>query len=166
MDVSFEKIELLSQKSVGFYTVRLGLDGLTEFEKFDARDFAQHQKELEIIYLVLEEMGLRGAEPYFFRPENGAEALPANRDVPIEVIEANTDYGIRLYCIRLTKEIVILLNGNIKTHLDPKQCPNVRTHFTNAVRLSKAITQAILDGDIKLSGKNITTSETPLDLNI
>lgn len=82
MVVSFVKIEELSTPKVGFYTLYLDGAQLTEFEKFDGTDFTHHQQELEIIYLILEKMGLRGAKPYYFRPENGAEALPAKKDVP------------------------------------------------------------------------------------
>jgi hypothetical protein len=164
--VSFEKIDMLSTGNVGFYTIRLGSASLTEFEKFDDSDFTHHHKELEIIYLILKEMGLRGAEPYYFRPENGAEALPAKRVVPLEIIEANSDYGIRLYCIRLTKQVVILLNGGIKTNLNPKICPNVKMHFRNAYRLSAAITQAKLDGDIDWYGTVLEPLKTEIDLAI
>jgi hypothetical protein len=156
LDVSFEKVGILSTPKVGYYTVRLGEDPETEFEKFGGRNYTQHQEELKIIIEILRHMGLRGAKPYKFRDENGAHALPNKDDVPTHVIEANKDFGIRLYCLRLTDFIVILFNGDVKTCLDPKQCPNVRNHFRNAISLAKAITKARLDGDL------VWTSTTPL----
>jgi len=162
--VSFIKIKELSTYKVGFYTLYLEEEELTEFEKFDGTDFTHHQEELEIIYSILKIMGLRGAKPYYFRPENGAEALPTKKDVPLHLIEANADQGIRLYCIRITDSIVILLNGGIKTNQDPKLCPNVKRHFNIAWQLSAAITRAKLAGDIDWHPES--TELSPLHVQI
>ncbi|MDI9365572.1 MAG: hypothetical protein QM541_11525 [Flavobacterium sp.] len=164
MIVRFIKIKELSTYKVGFYTLYLDEEELTEFEKFDGTDFTHHQEELKIIYYILKTMGLRGAKPYYFRPENGAEALPAKKDVPLRLIEANLDQGIRLYCIRITDKIVILLNGGIKTNQNPKLCSNVKRHFNIAWQLSAAITRAKLAGDIHWDSEG--TELTPLEMQI
>jgi hypothetical protein len=146
--VTFVKIKALSTQKVGFYTVCLNESEISEFEKFDSLDLTSHQQERDIIFSILLQMGLREAKPYYFRFENGAEALPSNKDVPVELLESGNDFGIRLYCIRLTDNIVILLNGGVKTDIDPKNCNNVKNHFRLAWQLSACINRAKLSGDL------------------
>lgn len=146
MIVSFEKIDNISSDAVIFYTVRLNDNRLTEIELFEEKDFPEHLKELQILFSVLNEMQIRGAKPYYFKPERNANALPK---VPAEIISANKkDFGLRLYCIRLTGSIVILLNGGIKTNLDPTLCPNVQRHFSNAVKIARKLDMLLLDDEV------------------
>ncbi|MEN9458527.1 MAG: hypothetical protein RL135_1105 [Bacteroidota bacterium] len=145
MILKFIRIEELSTRLVGFYTVQVEGEVLSEFEKFDAKTFSENQKDFDRIYSILLRMGEREAKPYYFRTENGANAIPGLRDVSNEEIEKSPDYGIRLYCVRLTNNLVILLNGDVKTHLKPKQCPNVRKHFDFAIRFSTLIDKAKFD---------------------
>lgn len=142
MILKFIRIRDLSTRLVGFYTVQVEGEELSEFEKFDAKAFPENQKDFDRIYSILLRMGEREAKPYYFRTENGANAIPGLKEVTKEEIENSPDYGIRLYCIRLTNNLVILLNGDVKTHLNPKQCPNVRKHFDFAIRLSTLIDKA------------------------
>ncbi len=92
-----------------------------------------------------------GALSQFFKSEDAAEALP-----PYSFFESDQfdDYGLRLYCIRLSPCIVILLNGNRKTALKVKDCENCFPHFDFARKLAKKITQAIIDGQIELDEEN------------
>jgi hypothetical protein len=146
LNVYFELIDDLSQKSVEFYSVKLGDDSLFEFEKFDDKDFPNHEEELQIIYSVINQMQFRGAKHYFFKHEGPANALPK---VTQEIIEANKDdLGLRLYCIRLTDNVVVLLNGDIKTKQDPAECENVKVHFKNAIKIAKKLDKAILGREI------------------
>lgn len=55
-----------------------------------------------------------------------------------------------MYCIRICDEVVILLNGGIKTAQKAQQCPNVAPHFTMANKVSKLLTQAIKDKEISI----------------
>lgn len=93
-----------------------------------------------------------GADKRHFKHERRAEALPP--PYYIQPGEPNK-YGLRLYCIRLTTEVVILLNGDLKTDDDPEKCNNCKNHFKLANKLSKKIDDAIEKGFIKLSGKQI-----------
>ena len=137
MKVYFEKITEFSHAVVHFYTVIFDDEDLYEFEKFQDTDFPEHTKELEIMYAVIEEMQQRGAKLYYFKEENAANAIPK---VTQNIIYANKkDFGIRLYCIRLTDNVVILLNGGIKTKKLPIDCPNVRQHFNNAIKIAKRL---------------------------
>lgn len=152
MTIVFELIEDMSEGCVDFYTVWVGNNTICEFEHFEEKDFPNHNAELDVLYNVLYEMGERGAKLHYFKPEGAAHALPI---VSTELKDANdTDYGLRLYCIRLRDDLVILLNGDIKTHIDPKQCPAVQHHFTQAVKIACSIDKAIANRDINMNNTN------------
>lgn len=148
MLLKFIKIEELSTQLVGFYTIQVEGEELSEFEKFDEKSFPDHSKDVNRIYSILLNMGVREAKPYYFRDENGAHAIPGLKLIPTEEIENSPDFGIRLYCIRLTDNLVILLNGDVKTHQNPKQCPSVQSHFELAVKLAKLIDKAKLENTL------------------
>lgn len=93
-----------------------------------------------------------GAEKIHFKEERAAQRLPP----PYHYIETDSrdDYGLRLYCIRLTKEIVILLNGGRKTNHNPEKCQNCSSHFKMANRIAVKIDEAILKKNIHLNIEN------------
>lgn len=141
MIVLFEKIEEISGGRVTFYTAKLDDKELTEIEIFDDKDFPDHSEELEILYTAMDLMQIKGALKVFFKEEGAANALPI---VPQSLQVANgTDYGIRLFCIRINDNIVVLLNGDIKTALKNKDCENVRQHFNNARAIAMEIDKMI-----------------------
>src|SRR4051812_40435345 len=108
---------------VTYYTVRL-FDGddepeeLSETDKFYERfDDPANDKydEFNKIVEVIDATGNyeNGAEDCLFRFEDAAHALPSPRNsakkiLEIEIIE-NSE--LRLYCVRLTNRVVILING-------------------------------------------------------
>ena len=91
-------------------------------------------------------MGERGARPEWFRHEGAANALPP----PPQYLSSDGKTAMRLYCIRFNRSIVFLLNGGVKTMRTAQQCPIVSPYFAQANRISSALDQAMLDGDIKL----------------
>ncbi|SDC42361.1 hypothetical protein [Niabella drilacis] len=149
MIVYFELIEDLCSKRVDVYTVRIDDEAAFEYEKYYEKEFVQHDEERDFIDSALEEIRKRGALRRYFRNEGPADALP--NGVPDEIVKLNeNDQGIRLYCIRLSDNVLILLNGDIKTIQDPKDCPNVRKHFLFAQRLACFLTTYIFEEGIDL----------------
>lgn len=147
MTVTFVKIDDLSTGFVDFYTIRLGNNQLTEFELFDEKDFPDHEEEIQIIYNVIEAMKTIGARIRYFKTNEGpADALPR---VSEEIMDANTvDFGIRLYCVRLTDKLVILVNGDIKTKIDPSLCDNVSSHFRRTFKIASKLDRLLKEGEI------------------
>jgi hypothetical protein len=149
--VEIVPIASLQFAKVHYYTVLFEGRTVSEFKDFQIRmrsnkidadavaEINKYIKNIGEIYSAL---------PHHFRDEDAAEALPP----PYHYIESDdpNDFGIRLYCIRLSSFIVILLNGDRKTALKVKDCPKCQPHFSRAQRLAKAITGAILDGSIEL----------------
>lgn len=151
---------------VAYYTVRLEIDekkeALSETDKFyQAYDDVNHShyNEFDAIVSVIDSMGyhVRGAEGWLFRQENAAHALPPNRKparkaLDIEIIEHSQ---LRLYCIRLTSGVVILLNGGVKTQDNAQDCPNVRGYFSQAQAIAKSIDRLLIDGGITIKDTEI-----------
>ena len=158
MLVLLEKIEEISTGKVTFYTARLDDKELTEIEIFDNQDFPNHSEELEILYNAIDLMQTKGAIKAFFKEEDAANALPI---VPQSLqVNNETDFGIRLFCIRINDNILVLLNGSIKTTLKNKDCENVRPHFNNAKAIARKIDKMIADKDINpLDGECLNNLE-------
>ena len=97
-----------SEKST-LYSISFEKDGTTEFEKFVA-EFEQNasfNKDYQRIIAALQAILNIGALERFFRPEGKMKDSVAA--IPIE------GGKLRLYCLRLSEQIVILGNGGVKT---------------------------------------------------
>jgi hypothetical protein len=149
LTVTFIKIHEFSLRNVAFYTVQLGVNDITEFESFVNKDFPNHAEEVSIIYNVIDEIQKRGAKDIFFKQNEGpAHALPI---VTKQIMDSNkSDFGLRLYCIRLTETLVILLNGGIKTNLNPEVCKNVQQHFKRAIKIASKLDRLLQSREINL----------------
>ena len=135
----------MSDDSVHFYSVRLDENPITEFEKFDNKPFAGREKEIESLYNIVDEIRLRGCQKRYFRFEDAAHAIAVLSE---DINEENKDFGIRLYCIRCTDELLILLNGDVKTTQKALECPNVRNHFRLANKIANKLDEALANGEI------------------
>ena len=152
MRVRFEKISELSENLIQFYTVRLGNNELTEFELFDEKVFPNHTHEVELAYNVILEIQRRGAYQHQFKPEHAANALP--RVSQQDMDDNKDDFGLRLYCILLTRELVVLLNGGIKTKRNPEDCENVKDHFLRAKKIAVRLDKDFKNNEINYSDEN------------
>ena len=137
-----------------FYSVRFEGKVDYEFRDFQLRMSQQgNQVELAEINQYIKNIGKRfGAFPSHFRDEGAADGLPPPYHQFIET-DGPSDHGLRLYCIRLSPSIVILLNGDRKTNQKAGLCKNCKPHFEKANTLAKKITQAILDGYIEIDSE-------------
>ena len=125
---------------------------VSEFRDFLIRMNKNEKDKIELaeINRYIQEIGEKyGAHKEHFKDEDAAERLPPPYHQFIESGEPN-DYGLRLYCIRLTPSVVILLNGDRKTALKVHDCKNCYVHFDRARKISRKINQAITDGFIEI----------------
>ena len=151
--------ELYTFKKVTYYTIRLEGDTYSETEKFILRfeADAQYQQDLENILALLVILGNeKGAKSRFFRDESAAQALPpeireALRENWVQFIDA----GLRLFCLRMTDEVVILLNGGIKSSQKTNDSPDLVAKFRMAQQLSKAIDKQLRNRELQVVGKKL-----------
>ncbi len=145
---TFITIEPIQEfKCIKFYAVKVEGDEngseYNEFEKFNEA-FREHANEIirdeffDIISII-EEIGENNELLRFLRPENSAFALPPKHKARIRSVKIKAHTKLRLYCVLLNNQIVILCNGGWKTENHPQDCPNVSTHFRLAEKLANYI---------------------------
>lgn len=113
-------VELLNEsEKTSLYSISFEMDGTTEFEKF-VSEFemnATYNQDYQRIIAALQAILRIGALERFFRPEGGL-----NDEVQALPIESGK---LRLYCLRLSDQIVILGNGGIKNTRTYEQDPRL-----------------------------------------
>lgn len=154
-------LEDLQFDKVCYYTVRILDNELSEFEDFQVRmnSKAKDLRQLQELYRLIEIIGTtHGAHDDFFKREGNAERLPPPTYRFIDS-DGETDFGLRLYCIKISEEIVILLNGDRKTAQQISQCPACKPHFDFANLISDAIYDARQRDEIEIDQKDILTED-------
>jgi hypothetical protein len=150
-------------EKVTFYSVRWEDAEYSEIDKFllrigsipELKDALQ-----QLVQLITEVIGnTYGAhEAFFNRFENRVTALPPKGNIKISEIEL--DYGgfpLRLYCLALSEEAVILFNGGIKNSQAVQESKDViSTKFYEANDFAKRILNAYNAGEIIVDGRLIT----------
>ena len=151
--------EIYTFKKVTYYTIRLEDELYSETEKFILRfeSDEQYQQDLENILALLVILGNeKGTKSRFFRDESAAQALPpeikeALRENWVQFIDA----GLRLFCLRMTDEVVILLNGGIKSSQKMNDSPDLVTKFRIAQQISKAIDAKLRHRELQIIGQKL-----------
>lgn len=157
-----------SFKKVTYYTVKFDGEEYSEFEKFIIRHKGKeeiHNEYNDLMSLIKRlgnEIGAR--ERYFTRNERKAEALPPewNKLKNYErKLHVKYHHNLRLYCLRISDEVVFLFNGGIKTpgNITAEECAVVRQYFRMANKLTACIYQAMKDKEISFHGKKIEIEE-------
>jgi len=141
-----------------FYTVRLESSEYSETDKFfiKFKDDERLQRHLqELASFISNYIGQeKGALEPFFRHEGKANALPPSKTYRIETVSINYhESPLRLYCLRLSNQIVILFNGSIKTSTKAQTGATSMTFF-EAQTFVKRINQAVNEGEILLDHFN------------
>ena len=101
-----------------------------------------------------------GSDKKYFKSEGDAQRIY----LPFYFVEGN--FGVRLYCIRVKEDIVILLNGDRKTAQKAQDCPNCFPHFKFANRVADAFWKAVDDEFLEFEGKEIIFKYDDFELEI
>lgn len=146
---------------VSFYTVRREGEDETETDKFylKFRGHPEYGKKLEELTTLLfdaigEEHG--AIEAIFSRHENWATALPPGS---VRRLKLNYEgFPLRLYCYRVSENLVILFNGGVKKVRTVQEDPELNLLFIQANDYAKRIEAAFRDGTLRIinKGRSIT----------
>lgn len=150
-------LEKLQFSKVAYYTIQVEGGPISEFRDFQTRMQLNEKdrKQVAEINRFIEKIGKKhGAQERFFKREGFAERLPPATYHFIDS-DGETDFGLRLYCVRISEEIVILLNGDRKITQSIKDCPNCKPHFDFANKISDAIYEARKNDKIEIDGFDI-----------
>jgi len=140
-------------QSVSLYSISFSMDRKTEFERFLEKFENQagwnkdYQKILYAISIILE----KGALERFFRPEGKmADGVCA---IPIETS------SIRLYCLRLSNEILIIGNGDMKTTATYERDPKLYGYVMDLQKFECLLRKDIEDGIVSVEEKKLNGIE-------
>ena len=143
-------VDLVEQsEKVSFYSISFQMDRTTEFERF----LSKFEKEAELnedyqrILAALEIILDRGALERYFRPEGTMEdnlcALP---------IESG---NIRLYCLRISDEILIIGNGGKKTTRTYQEDRKLLGYALDLQKFDKLLQQDLVRGVVTIEERTL-----------
>jgi hypothetical protein len=147
-------VELLSEsEKATLYSISFEMDGTTEFEKFVA-EFemnATYNRDYQRIIAALQAILRIGSLERFFRPEGGM-----NDSVQALPIESGK---LRLYCLRLSDQIVILGNGGVKITRTYEEDPKLYGYVLDLQKFEKILNENIKKGYVSIKEKKLTGFE-------
>ena len=147
-------VELLKEsEKASLYSISFEIDGTTEFEKF-VTEFemnATYNRDYQRIIAALQAILRIGALERFFRPEgdmnDSVQALP---------IESGK---LRLYCLRLSDQIVILGNGGVKSTRTYEEDPKLYGYVLDLQKFEKILDESIAKGYVSIEEKELSGIE-------
>ena len=144
---SLEKIAESNKTTL--YSISFEMDGTTEFEKFVA-EFemnASYNKDYQRIIAALQAILKIGALERFFRPEG-----KMNDNVTALPIDGGK---LRLYCLRISEQIVILGNGGIKNTRSYNQDPKLFGYVLDLQRFETILKENLEKGYVSIEEKEL-----------
>lgn len=164
---NFAEIILVQRfKKVSYYSVSVNEEN-SLFRQFVAKHTVDNKEKLDHIMAWIQVIGDKiGAKENYFRnesetantgalPPKGKDREPVYVETDDTGVEQNVPNNLRLYCMRISENVVFLFNGDVKTADKAQDCKNVKPHFQLANLLTKLIDKALIDKDIKWN-KNYT----------
>lgn len=143
-------LDIISEsEKATLYSISFEKDGTTEFEKFVA-EFemnAEYNSDYQRIIAALQVILDKGALERFFRPEG-----KMNDNVHAIPIEGGK---LRLYCLRISEQIVILGNGGVKNTKSYQEDPKLYGYVLDLQRFEKILKENIDKGYISVDVKEL-----------
>lgn len=143
-------VDLVEQSDkVSFYSISFQMDRTIEFERFLTKfeEEAEFNEDYQKILAALEIILDRGALERYFRPEGTMEdnlcALP---------IESG---NIRLYCLRISDEILILGNGDRKTTKTYQEDRKLLGYALDLQKFDRLLKKDIEDGIVTVEERTL-----------
>ncbi|MBL7859521.1 MAG: hypothetical protein JNJ65_00070 [Cyclobacteriaceae bacterium] len=158
MYATIVELSRLDFNKVKYFSVKIEEKEHSEFMDFQFRMRNSHPTQLGEMNALIREIGEKyGANREQFRDERKADALPPEtfQYFGLDDLEPDNQFGLRLYCLRLSESVVILFNGDLKTAQKVDDCKNCRGHFKLANRITSKIDDAIVQRHIRPIYKDI-----------
>ena len=144
-------IELIEEHElVNFYSIHLEEEELSELERFFEKfpEGCAYDTEIDIIISWLDKIGENGALERYFRPEG-------KYGDGVGVIPINVGNKLRLYCLRLSENILVFGNGGIKDSRSWQNSETLAPYVKMLIDTSRFIASRINDGKIILVEKEL-----------
>lgn len=136
--------------NVGMFSICFDGHDLSEFEKFlnEFKDNATYNKDFNVILLALSKIIDKGALDRFFRNEGRM-----NDNVKALAIDSRK---LRLYCLRISDQILILGNGGVKTTRTYQEDSKLSGYVMDLQTFDKVLLNAQKSGKITIEKNMIT----------
>lgn len=150
--VSLKTIE--QNDNVGMFSICFDGSAESEFEKFllEFKDNATYNKDFNTILLALAKIIDKGALERFFRIEG-----KMNDNVKALAIDSRK---LRLYCLRISDQILILGNGGVKTTRTYQENEELSGYVMDLQTFDKVLLKAQKSGYITIEKNMITDIES------
>ena len=135
------------------YSISFEVDGTTEFEKFvsEFERNATYNRDYQRIIAALQAILNFGALERFFRPEGKIRDSVAA--IPIE------GGKLRLYCLRISEQIVILGNGGVKATRTYEEDPRMYGYVLDLQKFEKILNENVSKGYVRMEERMLTGIE-------
>lgn len=147
-EVTLKTIE--QNDNVSLFSICFSESSESEFEKFlmEFKDDAVYNKDFNTILMALSKIIDKGALERFFRIEG-----KINDNVAALALDS---HKLRLYCLRISDQILILGNGGVKTTRTYQENMRLSGYVTTLQSFDKALKKAQKAGRISIE-KNVIT---------
>ena len=143
-------VDLVEQSErVSFYSISFQMNRTTEFERFLSKfeEEAEFNEDYQRILAALEIILDRGALERYFRPEGSInDNLCA---IPIE------SGNIRLFCLRISDQILILGNGDKKTTRTYQEDRRLLGYALDLQKFDKLLKKDLEDGVVTIEERTL-----------
>ena len=136
------------------YSIQFSSDSIPEFQKFLERfeENLEYRKDYEVIINAITRIFERGAQERYFRPEGKF----SDRVCALPIDSAS----LRIYCIRLSDNVLIVGNGGVKKGIATYQeSDELRGCVLTLQKLDSLIKRCEKDGTVKVSHTRINGIE-------
>lgn len=146
--ISLKTIE--QNDNVGMFSICFDGNEESEFEKFlnEFKDNATYNKDFNVILLALSKIIDKGALERFFRNEG-----KMNDSVKALAIDSRK---LRLYCLRISDQILILSNGGVKTTRTYQENEQLSGYVMDLQTFDKVLIKAQKAGKVTIEKNMIT----------
>lgn len=144
-------IELVEEhEQVNFYSIKLEEEELAELDRFFEKfpEGCEYDDEIDVILAWMDHIAEHGALERYFRPEGRFGDV-------VGVIPIDLGNKVRLYCLRLSDNILVFGNGGIKDASSWEKSPTLAPYVELLIETSKFIASRIKSGAIVLVDKEI-----------
>jgi len=151
-EVTLKTIE--QSDNVCLYSICFEGNGISEYEKFlmAFKDNAQFNRDFNFILLALSKIIDKGVLERLFRIEG-----KMNDNVCALSIDSRK---LRLYCIRVSDQILIIGNGGVKDKRTYEEVPQLLGYVMDLQAFDRALREAQKNGTIRIEKNVITNIES------
>jgi hypothetical protein len=149
------KLKTIEQnENVSLFSICFEDNSESEFEKFllEFKDNAIYNKDFETILMALSKIVEKGVLERFFRNEGRM-----NDHVKALSIDSRK---LRLYCLRISDQILILGNGGVKSTRTYQENEKLTGYVLSLQKFDKALAEAQKSGRVTIEKNMITNIES------